>query len=115
MPLTKEQKAAYDKQYRERNREKIKLKKQQAFQKDYKANPEKYRLIRQKKMAAHIEYCRKPEYRLYKKAYDRKLRFGEYDECQSIITQIEAIVKEHFLSPYERRKARGYYERSRPA
>lgn len=84
-------KKLYDEQYR--TREYVKLQKNFAFHLDYRANPEKYRKERQRKMKAHIEYCRKPEYKKWKKQYDHKFRlkkkYGEYWECASIMVSLD--------------------------
>jgi hypothetical protein len=96
----KSEKAIYDREYRELKKETLKKKKAIAFKKDYQKNPEKYRKERQRRMAAHIEYCRSEKYRAYKKEYDLKYRskklYGEYAECAIILYKIE-----HILTPYK--------------
>lgn len=66
------------------------------FQMDYNANPEKYKAQRQKKMPKHVEYCRNPEYKKWKKSYDEKYRaqkdFGEFAEAAVILKKIDQIV-----------------------
>lgn len=88
----KAEKSEYDKKYREKNLEAIKQRKKEAFQKDYKANPEKYRLERQRRMKSHVEYCRQPEYKAYKKEYDHRyrleLRYGEFWEAASVLVAL---------------------------
>lgn len=63
------------------------------FHLDYRANPEKYREERQRRMADHIEYCRQPGYRKYKKEYDEqyhaKKKYGEYWEAAIILNKLE--------------------------
>lgn len=63
------------------------------FHMDYAANPDKYRQERQRKMPAHVEYCRQPEYKKYKKRYDEQYRakknFGEYWECAIILKNLD--------------------------
>ena len=85
-------KQEYDAQYRILNMEKLKKQKQLQFQIDYKANPEKYRKERQRRMNAHVEYCRKPEYRVKKKVYDHKYRlekaYGDFWEAGSVLTNL---------------------------
>lgn len=92
----KAEKSEYDKQYRELNFEKIRLARAEYFKKDYAANPEKYRKERQRRMKAHVEYCRQPEYRKKKKSYDERYRayvmYGEFAEAALILKKIEAIV-----------------------
>lgn len=66
------------------------------FHLDYKANPEKYREQRQRKMPAHVEYCRQPKYKEYKKGYDEQYRakkdYGEYWEAAIILKNLEKEV-----------------------
>jgi hypothetical protein len=63
------------------------------FQLDYAQNPDKYREERQRRMPSHIEYCRQPEYRKYKKEYDEKHRaqklFGAFWECAIILKNLD--------------------------
>jgi hypothetical protein len=88
---SKEQKVAekrlYDAEYRIRNLEMLKSKKAAYFQKTY--NPDVAREKRKAIMPRHVEYCRQPEYKAYKRQYDRqyraKLDFGEYWECAILI------------------------------
>jgi len=67
----KTEKADYDKKYRYYNKEGIKIKKAEAFKKDYAENPEKYKEIRKKRMPEHIIYCRLPKAR----AKEREARY----------------------------------------
>lgn len=60
-------------------------------------------------MAEHIKYCRSPEYRKYKKEYDKNREWGDYKDSIDLIEEIEKIVVSQFDTDYERRKARGYY------
>lgn len=84
-------KAEYDKQYREKNLEEIKLKKKEYFQKTY--DPVQAAIDRKKTMPRHVEYCRRPEYKVWKKQYDHdyryQIRFGEYAEAAKILYQLE--------------------------
>jgi len=89
----KEKKRLYDLQYRKDNFEKIRKRHQDYFKKDYAANPEKYRAIRKAKAQEHLEYCRTPEYRAWKREYDQKhvakRDHGEFWESALLIKQIE--------------------------
>lgn len=89
----KEHKRLYDIEYRKKNYEKIKIKKHEYFKKDYKNNPDKYREIRRKKQESHNEYCRSPEYKKWKKKYDRKYKAkqsaGEFWESQVLLLEIK--------------------------
>lgn len=74
------------------------LKKQRAeyFKRDYAANPEKYRKERQRRMKAHVQYCRQPSYRKKKKVYDQqrvaKKNYGEFWEAAIALRELGAIV-----------------------
>lgn len=68
----KSEKAEYDREYREKNAERLKLVKAEEFKKDYAANPEKYRKRRKDRMPYHVEYCRKPDQREKERLRNRK-------------------------------------------
>jgi hypothetical protein len=63
------------------------------FQIDYNANPEKYKQERQRRMPAHVEYCRQPKYKRYKKEYDfnyrAKKEYGEFGEAVVVLIELE--------------------------
>lgn len=92
----KAEKAEYDKQYRYYHREGIKAKKAEAFKKDYEANPDKYKAQRQKRYPKHLKYLQSPEYKAYKKEYDKrhlaKKQYGEFAECFLITEQIFSLI-----------------------
>ena len=83
-------KAEYDRQYREKNKERRAIQKAEYHKKTY--DPIKQREYNQKRMPLHIEYCRRPEYRAKKVDYDRVNRakrfYGEFYECAIIVEQI---------------------------
>lgn len=99
----KKEKAAYDKLHRKK--EHVKAKKAEYFKKDYKANPDKYKKERQRRMAAHVEYCRRPEYKEYKKQYDKKYRaierYGEYADAFLITEEIFSLIPNREELKYE--------------
>jgi hypothetical protein len=63
------------------------------FHLDYRANPDKYKAERKRRMADHIEYCRQPEYKEYKKGYDEQYRakkhFGDYWEAAIALKNLD--------------------------
>lgn len=63
------------------------------FHMDYAANPEKHRQRRKNKQEAHNEYCRQPEYKIYKKEYDEQYRakkdYGEYWEAAIALKNLD--------------------------
>lgn len=111
-------KKEYDINYRAANVDKIKKRAAEYFKKDYAANPEKYRKERQRKMKAHIEYCRQPEYKKKKKVYDRqhraKIQYGDYGEAAialfelaSIVDNRQAKVDQQLFNKSQKRKRNG--------
>lgn len=99
------EKAAYDRQYREKNREMLKAKKRAYFQRTY--DPVKAAVVRKKRMPLHVAYCRQPRYKAYKKAYDQKRRdsqYGPFAEAARLAINLNRAVKER-MSPYEIRIA----------
>lgn len=76
------EKAAYDAAYRAKNLEMLKAKKREYFKHTY--DPATAAVYRKKRMPIHIEYCRQPEYRLKKQAYDQKRRDAEYGEFAEV-------------------------------
>lgn len=92
----KEYKMFYDCFFRVFNMSRIKRRKSKYFQKDYEANPEKYRKERERRRKAHLEYCRSPAYKKWKKRYDEKHRakkkYGDYAEAFILVNKIAALV-----------------------
>lgn len=90
-PNWKAMKADYDREYREKNRDLLKVKKSAYFQKTY--DPEKAAIERKERMPYHVEYCRQPEYVKYKEAYDRKRRarinYGEFADAFLTLQDLE--------------------------
>ena len=97
---TKAQKVAekrlYDEAYRARNFATLKAKKALYFQATYDLG--KARIERKKRMRQHVEYCRRPEYKAWKSAYDRWYRavkqYGEYAEAALALGEIEQEIGE---------------------
>ena len=86
------EKREYDKKYREKNRERLKIEKASWFANDYKNNPEKYKEWRKKIYKKHLEYLRRPAYRAYKKQYDHDYRakmHGEFWESWILLQKID--------------------------
>lgn len=66
------EKRLYDMQYRRKNLKRLKAQKKAYFILTY--DPIKAARARKKRMPLHVEYCRQPEYRKYKRAYDEERR-----------------------------------------
>lgn len=90
----KEIKRLYDIEYRDKNREARKAKAKEYFKRTY--DPAKAAVERKKNMPRHIEYCRRPEYKVWKKNYDRlyrlRVRFGDFAEAAMLLQDIEQEV-----------------------
>lgn len=106
----KEEKRLYDIEYRAKNFERDRPKRAAYFQLDYARRPEHYKKVRQRRMAAHVEYCRRPEYRAKKHIYDRaryaKGKFGDWWENHVLVMQIGEECERH-MSKYEIRLKNG--------
>lgn len=104
----KAEKAAYDAKYRAKNRAALKAKKAAYYAANH--DREKEREYRQKRMPKHVEYCRRPEYRVKKKAYDHVYRakkdYGPMWEIQLLTLDIRNAVLER-QTDYEIRLAKG--------
>lgn len=90
----KEEKRLYDISYRLKNREAIKKRKKEYFKKTY--DKEKAAQERARNMPRHLEYCRSPKYKAWKKRYDEEYRaknnYGEFWESSLALLQIEKEV-----------------------
>jgi hypothetical protein len=108
----KEAKRAYDARRRTEKATEISATKAAYYRRT--RDPVKERERRTENMGRHVEYCRRPEYRTYKAAYDREYRakeYGEYAEAYLLLLELEREIRSQATS-YERRRARGYYTRS---
>lgn len=104
----KAEKAAYDRIYRAKNIRHIKALKREHFKRTY--DPERARIERRAKMPRHVEYCRQPEYRKWKKKYDLKYRskrlFGPFSESYILLQKIQKEVDKR-MSDYQIRMQQG--------
>lgn len=101
--MTKAKKAAYDREYRKNNYDRIKANHAAYFRQTY--DPVKAAKERKKRMPQHVEYCRRPKYRAYKKEYDRQRRasrFGEFAEAYTALRALMAEVKRQMPDRFER-------------
>lgn len=109
----KEEKRLYDIDYRERNKQLLKDKKADYFKRTY--DPVKAAIDRKKTMDRHIQYCRRPEYKQYKKHYDRWRRanqlYGEFWESFLALQDVESEVFDR-ASRYEIYLANGTLNKS---
>lgn len=113
----KEEKRLYDIEYRNRDVEGRKARKAAYYERT--KDRAKEAETRKKRMPKHVEYCQRPEYRAWKKSYDRKYRaqkhYGEFadcfllvmdirDECLSRMTDYEIRLEKGTLSKSQKRK-----------
>lgn len=88
------EKAAYDAAYRAKNGAMLKQKKAARHKATY--DPAKAAVERKKRMPLHVEYCRRPEYRAWKKEYDRRHRaeeFGDFAEAYMLTLDLNREIK----------------------
>jgi hypothetical protein len=98
-------KADYDKNRRTEKADEIKAKKKAAYAIWGPQHRDLEREKRKDRMPLHIEYCRQPEYKEWKRKYDRKLRvseYGEYAECYELLEQLVKEVKHQMPDRFER-------------
>lgn len=123
----KEEKRFYDIEYRRRNLAPIKVKKRAYFQATY--DPEQASIERRKRAKAHAEYCRTPEYRAWKHAYDQRRtdkKYGPFAEANRLMIELNREIKGRATNAQIkwqngtsnktqfRKRAAGQKERSRP-
>ena len=109
-------KSEYDARRRVELADTIKRDKAEYHKRTY--NPEKARTERAKHMDRHVTYCRgymkDPVKKAAKVAYDRdrlaKMKYGDLSDAMPILRELESLIRSRYTTPYERRKARGYYE-----
>jgi hypothetical protein len=106
--ISKSEKAAYDRLYRAKNRNRLKAEKAAYFQRTY--DPRLAALKRKKNMPKHNEYCRQPAYKAYKSRYDerRKLaEYGDYAECYQLMRVLRNAINAKQPDRFERYKESG--------
>ena len=106
-------KQAYDRARRIALAAEIKAQKADYFRRTY--DPVKAAQERKKTMARHVAYCRRPEYRAQKAAYDRAARakeYGPFADAYGVLLELQREVVRQMPDKYERAKARGYYLRT---
>ena len=101
-------KAAYDAEYRTKNRERLRAEKSAYYQRTH--DPVKEAEKRKERMPYHVEYCRRPEYREWKRDYDRQYRavknYGDFADCFLLVMDIRDECLSQ-MSDYEIRYAKG--------
>lgn len=109
----KEAKRLYDIEYRARDPEGRKAAKAAYYQRT--KDPVKEAAKRKQRMHLHVEYCRSPEYRQWKKTYDRQHRahkhYGDFAECFLLVMEIrdECLSR---MTDYEIRLEKGTLNKS---
>lgn len=96
------EKAAYDAEYRKKNRAVLKAKKAAYFKETY--DPVAAAVERKRNMPRHVEYCRRPEYRARKTIYDKQYRakkhFGPFAEVAMLTIDLNREIKQR-MTNYE--------------
>ena len=109
----KEEKRLYDKEYRRKNKGRIKREKQAYYQTD--AGRVVSKRNRDKFKGSHLAYCQTEKYKALKKQRDEifraKKKYGEYWECMIIVKKIEKIICELVPDKTDRLKMRGLYQK----
>jgi len=104
----KEEKRIYDAEYRLRDPDGLKARKAAYYQLTH--DPVKEAEKRRKIMPRHVEYCRRPEYLEWKRAYDQQYRdnklYGEFAECFRLVLDIRGECLSR-MSDYEIRLEKG--------
>lgn len=88
-PNFKAMKAEYDREYRKKNREALRKKKHDYFKRTY--DPAKAAVKRKQRMPYHVEYCRQPKYKAYKRNYDTEYmakEYGEFGEAHKALVEL---------------------------
>jgi len=111
----KAEKAAYDREYRTKNRALLKAKKRAYFEKTY--DPEAARIKRKRGAKRHAEYIKAyyadPKNKAAKVAYDADRRaavFGPFSDAYKVYLLLKQRVLQQLPDKYERLKATGYYD-----
>ena len=98
-------KAEYDLKRRTELAEELKAKKKAAYAIWGPLHREEERKKRKERMPKHVEYCRQPEYKVYKSEYDKKRklsRFGPFAEAYKVLDQLKQEIKKQMPDRFER-------------
>lgn len=93
----KEEKRIYDLKYHAENRSKRLAQKRKYHKKTY--DPIKAAKERKKRMPKHVEYCRQPWYREWKREYDARYRakeFGSFADAYRLTLELNREIKRRF-------------------
>lgn len=105
----KEEKRLYDMKRREELADRIKAEKAAYHRRTY--DPAKAAETRKDRMPYHVEYCRRPEYRAWKRDYDKhylaRKHYGEFGEAALILREIENAVGESGVDRFQRAASSG--------
>ena len=110
-PNWKAMKAEYDRKYRKKNRKALRKKKKAYFKRTY--DPVKAAVKRKETMPRHVEYCRQPKYKAYKRQYDKKLRaaaFGEYADAYKTLLVLLKEIKQQEPDRFQRYSQAGRFQ-----
>lgn len=110
----KEEKRQYDAKRRAEKHAELCAKKRADYYANHERRKAEHAAYRAKHMDRHVAYCRQPEYKAKKTAYDRERRLAEYGpfaDAVRLLEELEAEIRTR-ASAYEIRVANGYYTRN---
>lgn len=93
----REEKRLYDIEYRAKNLKRILAGKAEYHKRTY--DPVKAAVVRKKRMPYHVEYCRQPWYRAWKRDYDaryRALKLGAFAEAYRLTIELNQEIKRRY-------------------
>ena len=96
-------KARYDREYRKRHKERLRVSKAAYFKRTY--DPIKAAKERKKRMPKHVKYCQQPWYKAWKREYDRNRRlskFGGFAGAYQVLMKLRAEIKRQMPDRFER-------------
>jgi hypothetical protein len=112
---TKAQKVAekrlYDMEYRRINADRMKANHRAYHLRTY--DPVKAAVERKKRMPRHVEYCRRPTYKAWKREYDRRHRakeYGPFAEVHMLLVDLQHEIASR-MSGHDRRLANETYNK----
>lgn len=90
-------KREYDMQYRAARKDLLAEKKKAYYKANEDAIKVKHAAYRSEHMQRHVAYCQQPEYRLWKKEYDKKFlakkKFGDFAEAALLLQDVEKEIE----------------------
>jgi hypothetical protein len=105
------EKRLYDMEYRRINADRMKENHRAYHLRTY--DPVKAAIERKKRMPRHVEYCRRPAYKAWKRQYDRRHRakeYGPFAEVHMLLVDLQHEIASR-MGGHERRLANDTYNK----